>query len=79
MQTAAEAIPKKVIHKIIFESKPLLYFPINLLFEDILIIKKIKGTAATPFKTAENTSAFTGFIPMKLMIRPISVAIVMMP
>ena len=50
---AAEPIPKKVIHKIILESTPLLYSPMILSFADIFIIRKMRGTAATPFKTAE--------------------------
>ena len=79
MATAAVPIPKKAIHKIIFESNPLLYSPIILLFTDIFMIRKMSGTAATPFNTAEYTSAFTGSIPTKLMIKPISVAMVIIP
>ena len=36
-------------------------------------------TAATPFSTAAYTSAFTGSIPTKLMISPMSVAMVITP
>jgi hypothetical protein len=50
--TAAAPIARNVIHKNILESKPLLYWPIILLLDDIFMIRKINGTAATPFKTA---------------------------
>jgi hypothetical protein len=79
MATAADPIVKKVIHKIIFESTPLLFSPMIFSLDDIFIMRKMSGTAAMPFKTAEYTSAFTGFIPTKFIIKPIIVAMVMMP
>jgi hypothetical protein len=77
--TAAAPIARKVIHKSILDSKPLLYSPIIFSLDEILMIRKTSGTDATPFKTAVYIKALTGLMPIKLMINPMSVAIVIIP
>ncbi len=68
-----------VIQTVVLDNHPLRYSPIIFLLRAILAIKKIKGTAATPLKTAVKTRALIGSMPIKLIIKPISVAIVITP
>ena len=79
MAKAEKSIATNVVQTKNFESVPLLYSPIILEFPAILAITNISGTAAIPLKTAVNTKAFIGSIPIKLIKRPIKVAIIITP
>jgi len=53
-----------VIQTVVLDNHPLRYSAIIFLLRAILAIKKIKGTAATPLKTAAKTSALIGSMPI---------------
>ena len=76
---AAAPIPINVAQTKRFEIHPLLYSPIIFLFLAFKPIIKIKGTATTPLITAAITKALIGSNPIKLIIKPISVAMVITP
>jgi len=79
MAIAAAAISVKVAHTKIFDNTPLLYCPMIFSLRAILAIMNMSGTAATPLNTAVKTRALIGSIPIKLMVSPMSVAMVIIP
>lgn len=76
---AEKSIAIKVDQTKKLDNNPLLYSPIILGLPAIFAITKIKGTAAIPLKTAVNTSAFIGSMPIKFIKSPINVATIIIP
>ena len=77
--TADNNITTNVIQTTEFDNQPLRCSPMIFLFRAMRAIRKISGTAATPLKTAVKTNALIGSIPIKFIINPISVAMVIIP